>query len=258
MQARGRLGTKLVGVCDAAGRLVDFLLAPGQAHELAPSLALLRRLPDTPSWVLADRACDAAAFRSEMRVAGVIPVVPSRRGANDPQLTYGTAATFSPFEYQKHGKLIGFDIEMGDAVAAKMGLTPAPLNIECRGLIPALQGKRVDVINSAMYFNPRRAEQVDFIPYMSIGNEVVVKKSNPLGELTTSCATLFVELYQAYGDGTTPAGLVQALQGWAWPASVSQSRRVAGSCRSPSTRRCSARCRRSRTRRPASSRSCGA
>ena len=84
-RSRGGLGTKLVGVCDAAGRLVDFLLAPGQAHELTPSLTLLRRLPDTPSWVLADRACDASAFRSEMRAMGAIPVVPSRRGAKDPQ-----------------------------------------------------------------------------------------------------------------------------------------------------------------------------
>ena len=84
-RSRGGLGTKLVGVCDGAGRLVDFLLAPAQAHELAPSLTLLRRLPDTPSWVLADRACDASAFRSEMRAMGAVPVVPSRRGAKDPQ-----------------------------------------------------------------------------------------------------------------------------------------------------------------------------
>lgn len=96
------------------------------------------------------------------------------------KLTYGTAATFAPFEYQKDGKLAGFDVEMGEALAAKMSLSPAPLNIEFKGLIPALQGKRVDVINSAMYMNPQRAEQVEFIPYMTIGNEIVVKSGNPL------------------------------------------------------------------------------
>lgn len=83
--SRGGLGTKIIGLCDAAGRLVDFLLAPGQAHELAPSLTLLRRLPQAPSWVLADMACDAAQFRSEARALGAIPVVPSRRGAKEPQ-----------------------------------------------------------------------------------------------------------------------------------------------------------------------------
>jgi transposase len=84
-RSRGGLGTKIVGVCDAAGRLVDFLLAPGQAHELAPSLTLMRRLSQAPSWALADMACDAKEFRSELRVMGAIPVVPSRRGAKDRQ-----------------------------------------------------------------------------------------------------------------------------------------------------------------------------
>ena len=84
-RSRGGLGTKIVGVCDAAGRLVDFLLVPGQAHELAPSLTLLHRLPDAPSWVLADMACDARVFRSDIRAMGAIPVVPSRRGTKQPE-----------------------------------------------------------------------------------------------------------------------------------------------------------------------------
>jgi transposase len=58
---------------------------PGQAHELAPSLRLLRRLPDDPDWVIADRACDAAEFRPAVSDRRAIPVVPSRRGAKDPQ-----------------------------------------------------------------------------------------------------------------------------------------------------------------------------
>jgi transposase len=84
-RSRGGLGTKIVGVCDAAGRLVDFLLMPGQAHELAPSLTLLRRLPEAPDWALADMACDAQEFRSAARTMGAIPVVPSRKGAKQPQ-----------------------------------------------------------------------------------------------------------------------------------------------------------------------------
>ncbi|MGH3054428.1 MAG: IS5 family transposase [Gaiellaceae bacterium] len=84
-RSRGGLGTKIVGICDAAGRLVDFVLTPGQAHELAPSLMLLRRLPEAPDWALADMACDARAFRSAAREMGAIPVVPSRKGARQPE-----------------------------------------------------------------------------------------------------------------------------------------------------------------------------
>lgn len=95
------------------------------------------------------------------------------------KLTYGTAATFAPFEYQEGDKLVGFDIEMGAALAAKLGLEPNILNMEFKGLIPALQGGRIDIINSAMYINPERATQVEFIPYLKIGNEIVVPKGNP-------------------------------------------------------------------------------
>ena len=69
-RSRGGFGSKIVGVCDAAGRLVDFVLVPGQAHELAPSLELLKRLPKAPAWTLADMACDAKAFRSAVREMG--------------------------------------------------------------------------------------------------------------------------------------------------------------------------------------------
>ena len=96
------------------------------------------------------------------------------------KLTYGTAATFTPFEYQKDGADTGFDIEFGAAIAKKMGLVALPMNMDFNGLIPALQGHRIDIINSAMYINPARAQQVTFIPYMRIGEEIVVKAGNPL------------------------------------------------------------------------------
>lgn len=95
------------------------------------------------------------------------------------KLTYGTAATFAPFEYQENGTLVGFDIEFGAAIAKALGLQTNIVNMDFNGLIPALQGKRIDIINSAMYINPKRASQVDFIPYMRIGNELVVRRGNP-------------------------------------------------------------------------------
>lgn len=97
------------------------------------------------------------------------------------KLTYGTAATFAPFEYEKNGRLVGFDIDLAKLIAAKLKRQPKPFNVEFKGLIPALRGRRVDLINSAMYINAERAKQVDFIPYLRIGNEIIVKKGNPAG-----------------------------------------------------------------------------
>lgn len=58
---------------------------PGQAHELARSLVLLKRLPKAPAWALADMACDAQEFRLSVRAMGAIPVVASRKGTKQPQ-----------------------------------------------------------------------------------------------------------------------------------------------------------------------------
>jgi transposase len=88
-RSKGGFSSKIVGVCDAYGRLVDFVLVPGQAHELAPSLALLKRLPKAPAWALADMACDAAEFRATAKAIGATPVVPSRRNAKHRQPCLG-------------------------------------------------------------------------------------------------------------------------------------------------------------------------
>lgn len=95
------------------------------------------------------------------------------------KLTYGVAATFAPFEFTNDGELTGFDIDMIAALSEKLSAEPVPQNMEFKGLIPALQGGRIDLINSAMYINPARAEQVDFVEYMQIGNRVIVQDGNP-------------------------------------------------------------------------------
>jgi polar amino acid transport system substrate-binding protein len=97
------------------------------------------------------------------------------------KLTYGVAASFAPFEYVQEGKLTGFDIEFIEALAKKLHVETSAMNMEFKGLIPALQGGRIDIINSAMYINPTRSEQVDFVPYMQIGNNVLVQAGNPKG-----------------------------------------------------------------------------
>lgn len=97
------------------------------------------------------------------------------------ELTYGVAASFPPFEYKDGTTLTGFDVEMAEALAGYLGLKTAPLDIDFDGLIPALKGKRIDVINSAMYINDERSEQVDFIPYAVVGEALLVPKGNEFG-----------------------------------------------------------------------------
>ncbi len=95
---------------------------------------------------------------------------------SDSSLTYGTAATFPPFEYKENAKATGFDIDMASELAKSLGLKTKTVDIDFDGLIPALGGKRVDIINSAMYINAERSKVVDFVPYMKVGEAILVKK----------------------------------------------------------------------------------
>lgn len=105
-------------------------------------------------------------------------IKPPAKVVDDGYLTYGTAASFPPFEYKSDGEPTGFDIEMGRHIAGYLGLSPKPMDMDFDGLVPALSGGRIDVINSAMYINKQRAKQVDFIPYMQIGESVLTRKGD--------------------------------------------------------------------------------
>jgi polar amino acid transport system substrate-binding protein len=112
-------------------------------------------------------------------------VSPPANVVSEGKITYGTAATFPPFEFRDGNDLAGFDIEMIDELAGYMGLETEAMDIEFDGLIPALNGRRVDVINSAMYIKPEREAQVDFLPYLVIGEAIIVRKGNEPGIQST-------------------------------------------------------------------------
>lgn len=86
---------------------------------------------------------------------------------------------FAPFTFLKDNQVTGFDVDMGAEIARHLGLESNPLYVEFRGAIPALLGGRVDFINAAMYITEERSQQVDFVPYLRIGTEIVVAKANP-------------------------------------------------------------------------------
>lgn len=122
-------------------------------------------------------ALTAVSFVASMPARAAEPLKTVEAG----QLTYGVAATFAPFEFSRDGALAGFDIDLINAIAKQMKLTPDAQNMQFSGLIPALQGGRIDIINSAMYMTAARGAQVDFVPYLRVGDRVIVQASNPAG-----------------------------------------------------------------------------
>jgi polar amino acid transport system substrate-binding protein len=124
------------------------------------------------------------ALRSVLMAVAVCLLVPTARAQSLPvvdtgKLTWGMAPTFPPFESLQDSKLVGFDVDMVEAMADKMKLQSAPSTIDFKGLIPAILGNRIDTIVSGMYINEERKQVVDFIAYLRVGNQLLVAKGNP-------------------------------------------------------------------------------
>lgn len=94
-------------------------------------------------------------------------------------LRVATDATFMPFEFQENGKLTGFDIELVEALAQKIGKKVEWTSIDFKGLIPGMLAKRFDMAVSAIYITDERKKVVDFTDsYYPGGLVMLVKKDN--------------------------------------------------------------------------------
>ena len=82
----------------------------------------------------------------------------------------GNGGAFPPFEYVEDGKLVGYDIDLGEELAKRMGVKAKWTKIEFRGIIAGLVSKRVDMLVTAMAYTPERAERLTFSePYFMTG-----------------------------------------------------------------------------------------
>jgi polar amino acid transport system substrate-binding protein len=100
-------------------------------------------------------------------------------------LRVATDATFPPMEFVENGKKTGFDVELVEAVAAKMGKKVEWVDIDFKGLVPGLIAKRYDMAVSAIYITEERKKVVDFTQsYYAGGLVAMVKDGSPIAKLT--------------------------------------------------------------------------
>jgi polar amino acid transport system substrate-binding protein len=100
---------------------------------------------------------------------------------SDGKITIGVDATYAPSEFlDTDGKtVIGFDVDLFDAVAAKLGLQtewiPAPFD----NIIPSVQSGKYEIGVSSFTINADREKQVDMVSYFSAGTQWATQTGNP-------------------------------------------------------------------------------
>lgn len=97
------------------------------------------------------------------------------------EIVVGTNAEFMPFEFtDDDNNIIGFDIDIINAVAKAEGLTVRMHNQSFDTLIEGLETNKIDAAISGMTITPTRQEKVDFSePYYNAAQVIVVKESTP-------------------------------------------------------------------------------
>ena len=86
----------------------------------------------------------------------------------------GTNAEFMPFEYLDKNKIIGFDIDLLDAISKETGLEFKIQDMAFDGLLPALQTKKIDMVIAGMSATPERQKAVAFSkPYFKAKQVVI-------------------------------------------------------------------------------------
>lgn len=125
--------------------------APTKDKEISPvaeDAALVKRLP------------------ADVQQAGVLDV--------------GTDASSPPMQFLEPGseKLVGFEIDLGDALGQLLGLEVKWTNLSSAALVPALQNGRFDLAMASAQDLPERQEIFDFVDYFNVGSNLLVKKDN--------------------------------------------------------------------------------
>jgi polar amino acid transport system substrate-binding protein len=102
---------------------------------------------------------------------------------SDGKLLIGTDSTYAPSEFlDTDGKtVIGFDVDLFNAVAAKLGLTTQWTSAKFDAIIPGVQSGKYEVGVSSFTINDERKQQVNMVSYFSAGTQWGTKTGNPTG-----------------------------------------------------------------------------
>lgn len=117
-------------------------------------------------------------FAALLGLALLAPVGGEAAGVLDKDvILVGTEATYPPFEYRNEkNEVVGYDIDVVEAVAKHLGKKVEIVDMAFDGLIPALMTGKVDLVAAGMTNTEERRKKVNFSSvYYDIENAFVVR-----------------------------------------------------------------------------------
>ena len=130
------------------------------------------------------------------------------------EIVFGTEGTWSPWTYHdENDQLVGFDIEVAQKVAEKLGVKATFVEGEWDGLLAGLDAGRYDIMVNGVDITPERAEKYDFSTPYAFNRTAVITKAdddsiNTLEDLkgkktANTISSTYAELAEQYGATVT-------------------------------------------------------
>lgn len=84
-----------------------------------------------------------------------------------------------PTTIMKEGRLIGFDIEIGERFAAHIGKEYVPVDLQFAALLASVSTNKIEMITSSLMITEERKKQIDFSdPYYKSGVTIIARKTS--------------------------------------------------------------------------------
>jgi polar amino acid transport system substrate-binding protein len=130
----------------------------------------------TASLVLGTTVTAGAASTTGTYNAAAAKLVPAMyKGVT---LQVGTDATYAPDESMNGTTMVGFDVDLINAIAKTLGLTINENNVTFDNIIPGIKSGRYAIGNSSFTDNKDREKTVNFVDYFRAGEGVYAKSSS--------------------------------------------------------------------------------
>lgn len=98
----------------------------------------------------------------------------------DGVMRFGTEGTYAPYTFHDaEGKLTGFDVEVAEEVAKRIGVKAEFIETKWDGMFAGLDSKRFDAVINQVTIRPDRLEKYDFSdPYIVSKAVLIVREDN--------------------------------------------------------------------------------